>query len=182
MELVSSVSHKFTLSPPKVLFVTKKISTEMRQSPAGWYSYRVSQRYHIALDSAFADKVERNCHFLAPCMNCFNKGKLILLLLSGKPCSAWRWVKQFQPGSDSCLLFYQGTHCITLGLFLILLAWYLSLYHIEFRYTYTFYLYKEIHSSVMQHITRPKRYPGNILLQLPWCCIFLASLWNSGHK
>jgi hypothetical protein len=55
--------------------------------------------------SAYTDKVERNCHFPAPGSHCFQKGKLILLILwgdtwlvSSKPCSSWRWVMHFQPG------------------------------------------------------------------------------------
>jgi hypothetical protein len=61
---------------------------------------------YISKYSAFTDKAERKCHFSAPGRNCSNIGKLILLflrsdtwLVSGKHCSAWRWVMQIQPGA-----------------------------------------------------------------------------------
>jgi hypothetical protein len=51
----------------------------------------------------------------------WNTGKLILSfswsdtwLVSGRPCSGWRWVTQFQPGGDSFVQLYQWTHYISL--------------------------------------------------------------------
>jgi hypothetical protein len=64
--------------------------------------------FYFALEyNAFTDQAW-TCHFPAPCRNCCNIGKFILLflrndtrLVSRKPRSAWRWVMWHLPGAGS---------------------------------------------------------------------------------
>jgi hypothetical protein len=58
------------------------------------------------LYTVFTDRQERNCHKDINFNTSCTKGELILLslcsdtwLVSGKSCSAWRWVMQFLPGA-----------------------------------------------------------------------------------
>jgi hypothetical protein len=73
-------------------------------------------KHEYTIYGVFTDKVERNCHFPAPGRNCYNVGKLILLLygmilhsyrenlvaLGGESCSSSQ-----EPGSDICFPVYQ---------------------------------------------------------------------------